>query len=164
MLKTTLESHDSNRTIQNRPIPDSESPIQCPRGIAKTSGLLKKGYLWNSVSLFKSKPCPSFPWFFWFFLSRKTRQLPRIFCPCRTLKILGKDRENTKITKEIPRFKFTKEIQKTKEKKDWEGSKSIGKFLLSTPSLRWLGLQNYCMRGKHCLINSLGGHLCNLCI
>ena len=30
-----------------------------------------------------------------------------------------KDRENTKITKEIPRFKFTKEIQKTKEKKDW---------------------------------------------
>ena len=29
MLKATLESHDSNRTIQNRPIPDSESPIQC---------------------------------------------------------------------------------------------------------------------------------------
>ena len=29
MLKVTLESHDSNRTIQSRPIPDSESPIQC---------------------------------------------------------------------------------------------------------------------------------------
>ena len=53
---------------------------------------------------------------FWF-LSRKTSQLPRIFFPCRTHKILGKDRENTKITKEIPRLKFTKEIQKTKERR-----------------------------------------------
>ena len=29
-----LESHDSNRTILNRPILDSESPIQCQSGIA----------------------------------------------------------------------------------------------------------------------------------
>ena len=29
MFKATLESRDSNRTIQNRPILDSESPIQC---------------------------------------------------------------------------------------------------------------------------------------
>ena len=29
MLKVTLESHDANRTIQNRPILDSESPIEC---------------------------------------------------------------------------------------------------------------------------------------
>ena len=31
MLKPTLESHDSNRTILNRPILDSESPIQLLR-------------------------------------------------------------------------------------------------------------------------------------
>ena len=37
--------------------------------------------------------CPSFPWFFWFFFSRKTSKLPRIFCPCRTHEILGKDRK-----------------------------------------------------------------------
>ena len=53
-----------------------------------------------------------------------------------THKILGKDRENTKITKEILRFKFTKEIQKTKEKKDWEAA------------------SHYRERGKHYLINS----------
>ena len=29
MLKATVESHDSSRTIPNRPILDSESPIQC---------------------------------------------------------------------------------------------------------------------------------------
>ena len=29
MFKAILESHDSNRTIQSRPILDSESPIQC---------------------------------------------------------------------------------------------------------------------------------------
>ena len=29
MLKATLESHDSNRMILNRPILDSESPIHC---------------------------------------------------------------------------------------------------------------------------------------
>ena len=51
-------------------------------------------------------------------LPRKTSKLPRVFCPCRTHKILGKDWENTKFTKEFPCLKFTKEIQKTKERKD----------------------------------------------
>ena len=66
-------------------------------------------------------PVLPFLGFFWF-STRKTRQLPRIVCPCRTLKIFGKDRENTKITKEIPRFKFTKEIQKKKQGKEGPGT------------------------------------------
>ena len=52
------------------------------------------------------------------FYQGKTSNLLRIFSHCRTHKILGKDRENTKITKEIPRLKLTKEILKTKEWKD----------------------------------------------
>ena len=42
-------------------------------------------------------------------LSRKTSKLSRIFSRCRPHKILGKDRESTKITKEIPRLKSTKD-------------------------------------------------------
>ena len=55
---------------------------------------------------------------FWF-LSRKTAKLPRIFCPCQTHKSLEKTAKTPQKTKEIRRFKFTKEIQRTKEKKDW---------------------------------------------
>ena len=67
--------------------------------------------------------------FFFLIFSRKTSKLPRIFCPYRTHKILRKDRENTKLTKEIPRVEFTKEIKKTKEKKDWGGRQRRKQFL-----------------------------------
>ena len=75
-------------------------------------------------------PCPSFPCLISFYQG-KPPNLPRIFCPCRTHKILGKDRENTKTTKEIPCLQFTKEIQTTKERKDRDVSqkvKRIGRF------------------------------------
>ena len=55
---------------------------------------------------------------FFLFYQGKTSNLPRIFSHCWTHKILGKDRENTKISKEIPCLKLTKESRKTKEWKD----------------------------------------------
>ena len=39
MLKATLESHDSNRTILSPSILDSESPIQMPLGLALKAAL-----------------------------------------------------------------------------------------------------------------------------
>ena len=78
------------------------------------------------------------------FLSRKTSQLPRIFYTCRTHKIPGKDRENTKITKEIPRFKFTKEIKKKPRKR------RIGFLLAESPEKNKTGenLSGSCARGR----------------
>ena len=73
-----------------------------------------------------SEPCPSFPCLIGFYQG-KPPNLPRILCPCRTHKILGKDRENTETTKEIPCLKFTKEIQTTKERKDREVLVFLGK-------------------------------------
>ena len=60
---------------------------------------------------------------FWV-LSRKTSKLSRIFCRCRTHKILGKDRENNEITNEIPCFKFTE-----KSKKPRKGRTGLERFL-----------------------------------
>ena len=81
------------------------------------------------------KPCPSIPLFL--FYQGKTSNLPRIFSHCRTHKILGKDRENTKITKEIPCLKLTKEILKTKEWKDREGRFPKRAVLANVPSFRF---------------------------
>ena len=68
------------------------------------------------------------------FPSRKTSKLSRIFCPCRTHKILGKDRENTKLTKAFPWFFFyAKEIQITKERKDRALLFFLGLFLCFLP-------------------------------
>ena len=50
------------------------------------------------------------------FYQGKTSNLPRIFSHCQTHKILGKDRENTNLTKEIPCLKLTKEIVKNQGK------------------------------------------------
>ena len=64
-------------------------------------------------------PCPSFPCLV--FIKENPPNLPRIFCPCRTHKILGKDRENTNLSKEMPCLKFTKAILTSKERKDRVG-------------------------------------------
>ena len=81
-------------------------------------------------------PCPVLPFLGFSVLPRKNLKFTKDFSHCRTHKILGKDRENTKITKEIPCLKLTKEILKTKEWKDrvlcwnqlqspWQASASI---------------------------------------
>ena len=74
-----------------------------------------------------------FPWMFGFYQG-KPPNLPRIFCPCQTHKIPGKDRENTSLSKEFPCLKFTKEIQTSKERKDRaESPKSAQKSLKRVP-------------------------------
>ena len=70
------------------------------------------------------KPCPSFPWFLGFYQGKPDNY--QGFSVPTEPSNPWKDRESTKITKEIPRFKFTKEIQKPKEKKDWEVSPKMG--------------------------------------
>ena len=72
------------------------------------------------------------------FYQGKTSNLPRIFSHCRTHRILGKDRENTKITKEIPCLKLTKEILKTKEWKDRAGTACVSECVLKTLACRGL--------------------------
>ena len=61
-------------------------------------------------------PCPSIPWFFCFLKENLKFTKDSLSLP--NPQILGKDRENTKITKEIPCLKLNKEIPKTKERKD----------------------------------------------
>ena len=73
-------------------------------------------------SLFQeSKPCPSIPCFF-SVLPRKNLKFTKDYISLPNPQILGKDREHTKITKEIPCLKLTKEIQRVQR---------IGKSLLS---------------------------------
>ena len=75
-----------------------------------------KAFTADVVLIFKIRSYTlSFHSLLFLFYQGKISNLPRIFSHCRTHKILGKDRENTKITKEIPCLKLTKEILKTKE-------------------------------------------------
>ena len=50
-------------------------------------------------------------------MARKTTKKARIFYPCRTPKILGKERKNAQKCKEFLEKEKSKEIQKSKEKK-----------------------------------------------
>ena len=70
------------------------------------------------------KPCPSFPCFFWK-TARKTTKKTRIFYPCRTPKISGKEGKNAQKNKEILTSKKNKEFQKNKERKDREPAHSL---------------------------------------
>ena len=105
----------------------------CPLQGPQSRLMMKSNTLavWNCMITFNARYCPlivvngcysaaslSFHSLIVLFYKGKTSNLPRIFSHCRTHKILGKDRENAKITKEIPCLKLTKEILKTKERKD----------------------------------------------
>ena len=95
---------------------------------------------WGNSSL-------SFHSLIFLFYQGKTSDLPRIFSHCRTPKILGKDRENTKITKEIPCLKLTKEIQKNQGMEGQGfGCEYMSRLYLHPCEYRKIFLANYFRR------------------
>ena len=79
--------------------------------------------------------------FFWK-MARKTTKKARIFYPCRTLKILGKERKNAQKCKEFLEKEKSKEIQKSKEKKIRDGSDGSGfRFRFGSWAILLLGLK-----------------------
>ena len=94
--------------LQGRPLSRSGSKGSLARG------QVCPGYL----------PFSSFPCFFWK-IARKTTKKTRIFYPCRTPKIPGKEGENAQKNKEfLAGEKKNKEFQKNKERKDRVGDLS----------------------------------------
>ena len=99
-------------------------------------------------------------------LPRKTSRLPKIFGPCRTHKIIGKDSENIKISKEIPSFNFIKEIQKN------QGKERQGMNYFATGSshqhcgcfVRDARATGSCANFRDGLGQHLGGHVGKFCM
>ena len=100
--------------------------LRSSRSVTQVRKRPKMPLRWRSFAAFST--LIFFSLLFWR-TARKTTKKARIFYPCRTPKILGKEGKNAQKNKEFLGKKKSKEIQKSKEKKIREGLGMIHAFI-----------------------------------